>query len=280
VAAKKSDKYPHQWPDGSWHSIPWTQTKQYQASPYAKGTSAPGLLPPPPVGTYDPAIDYNASASQRGYQYQTDDAATAYGQGKEDYGLDLGDLTRQRDWTLEDLGTAEGRLLEDYGLQTKELGRQFGILGRQQSERAAVQGVTSGGLLAKSSAVRGENQQREQAKLDLAKSRGVDDIGRQRTRTNTLFDQGKTRLDLGFGRQFGGYGGNQWTNPLTGQPMVGTLLTSLTRAGDENVAFQGYSDQARINQARDFGYIAPGVGPQPEPSKSAAAEFTRRIRGR
>lgn len=226
-----------------------------------KGLPGTPGLPPPPVGTYDPTIDYNAGASQRGFENQRDDASTAYSQGKEDYGLDLGDITRNRDRTNENLSTQKFRLNEDYATATKELGRQFGILGRQQGERAAQQGVTSAGLLAKSAGVRGENQQREQAGLDRTRMRGLVDINTEWNRNNENFDQAKTRLDLGFGRVFGGFQGNQWNNPLTGQPMVGSLLTGTTRAGTENTQFQTFSGQQRAQQAADNGYIAPGILP-------------------
>lgn len=37
MASKRSDKYPHQWPDGSWHSITWNQHQANQA-----GMATPG----------------------------------------------------------------------------------------------------------------------------------------------------------------------------------------------------------------------------------------------
>jgi hypothetical protein len=64
------------------------------------------VLGPPPVGTYDSALDYNASSANTGLKQLQNDANTAYEQGQQDYGLNLGDLTRGRDNSLaEDLGT-------------------------------------------------------------------------------------------------------------------------------------------------------------------------------
>jgi len=244
----------------------------------AKGIPGPLPLGPPPPGTYDPAIDYNAGASQRGYQNQFDDAATLYEQGREDYGLNVGDLTRNLTRGQQDLTRNQSRLLEDYGLAKAELGRQYGILGRQQGERAAQQGVTSSGLLGKSARVRATNQERERMNLQRTKDRGVQDIGTAWNRLGEDYTQGKTRLDLGFGRVFGGFQGNQFTNPLTGRPMVGSLLTGTTRAATENQQFQTFSDQQRAYQAADNGYIAPGILPTTQ-SAAAAREFQRR-RGR
>lgn len=249
--------------------------------PFAEKGLPPGSAPlgPPPVGTYDPAIDYNASAADRGYEQTRDDAATAYEQGQQDYGLGVGDLTRGRDRSLADLLTGEGRLNQDYGFRTSENQRQYGILGRQQAEHAAQQGITSAGLLAKSQAVRGENQARDQGQLDLSHNRGLEDIGTSRTRVGEDFTRGKLGLDLGNARAFGGYGGNTISNPITGLPQVGSLLTSLTRAGTENNAYQTFSAGQRTSQAAANGYVPPGLIPAaPGTRTTAAQEFARKLK--
>jgi hypothetical protein len=251
--------------------------------PFAEKGLPPGSAPlgPPPVGTYDPAIDYNAAGANRGYEQTRDDAATAYEQGQQDYGIGLGDLTRGRDRSLADLLTGEGRLKEDYGTQSQDRIRQFDILGRQQGERAAQQGVTSQGLLRKSEVVRDQNAKLVQSGIDTAYNRGVQDIGTSRTRVGEDFDRGKLGLDLGNARTFGGYGGNVINNPLTGAPAFGSLLTSLTRAGGENNAFQTYSAGQRSSQAAAGGYVAPGViPPEPGTRSVAANDFIRRLKGR
>jgi hypothetical protein len=258
VAAKKSAAFPYNdWPDGRWHSKPYAQ---HLADTRAKAGN-PLTLPDPPVGTYDPAIDYNAGAAKRGWQQTQNDAQTAFEQGQQDYDLNLGDLTTGRDRTLADLLTGKTRLNEDYGIQTKELGRQYGILGRQQTEGAAQRGVTSAGLLGKSAAVRSENQGREQSGLDLARNRGLADIGTNRTRVGEDFTRGKLGLDLGNARTFGGFNGQAIVNPLTGQPEFGSLLTGVTRAGAENTAFQTAASQQRAAGAQAMGYVSPLTQP-------------------
>jgi len=279
VAAKKSSKYPHQWADGTWHSKP-------QATGPAKGLSVgslPNILPDPPVGTYDPAIDYNAGAANRGYSQTLNDAQTAYEQGQQDYGIGLGDLTRGRDRTLADLltgrdwgladnATGRDRLRQDYGLATENLGRQYGILGRQQAEGAAQRGITSAGLLGKSTQVRGANQARDQSSLNLSRDRGLADSQTQETRisrdysrgegrTNEDFTRGKLGLDIGNARTFGGFNGQTILNPLTGQPEFGSLLTGVTRAGGENTAFQTAASQQRAAGAQSMGYVSPLLQP-------------------
>jgi hypothetical protein len=220
-------------------------------------TPRPAVLGAPPVGTYDPIIDYNAGAAQRGFNNTSNDAQTTFEQGKENYGIGLGDITRGRDRSLFDLGTSETRLNQDYGFQTSELGRNYGILGRQQAEGAAQRGVTSAGLLGKSAAVRSENQGREQGQLDLGHNRGLEDIGTQRTRVGEDFTRDKLGLDLGNARTFGGFNGEVINNPLTGAPQIGSLLTGVTRAGVENNAYQTAADQQRIGGAQSMGYVSP-----------------------
>lgn len=233
----------------------------------ANSTSIKGLsrdqipLGPPPPGTYDPVLDYNAGAAQRGFTQTQNDAQTLFDQGQEDYGLSLGDLTRNTEWTRNDLYTSGQRLNEDYGLATAENQRQYGILGRQQAEGAAQRGVTSAGLLGKSAAVRAENQGRDQAKLDLSKNRGQQDLDTQWQRSGALFDRGKLGLDLGNARQFGGFNGALINNPLTGTPYTGSLATGVQRAFTENEAYQGGIAGQRIDQARAGGYISPLLNP-------------------
>jgi hypothetical protein len=251
--AKPTKPVYNDWPDGKPHSLPYAQYLIQQRN----NAGNPLSLPAPPVGTYDPAVDYNADAADRGFGQFRNDAATAYEQGQQDYGLGLGDLTTGRDRTLADLLTNETRLNQDYGTQTQDLGHQYGILGHQQAQSAAQHGVTSQGLLAQSLANRTANQQHDQAAIDTAHNRGLADISSLRGRTGEDFTAAKTRLDLANARQFGGYGDNIILNPLTGQPEAGSLLTQLTRAGAENTAYQAAAGGLRASQAAAGGYISP-----------------------
>jgi hypothetical protein len=222
-----------------------------------KGVSQVTTLPPPPQGTYDPIIDYNAQAAQRGYDQQFNDAQTLFEQGQEDYGLGVKDLNTGRDNAFTDLMTGRVRGDQDYQFQTSELGRGYGILGRQQAEGAAQRGVTSAGLLGKSAQVRGANQQREQGQLDLFNTRRLEDYNTNSGRVVQQHDRGLLGLNLANARQFGGFNGQAINNPLTGQPYFGSLLTGVTRAGAENTAYQGAAGQQRIEQARAGGFVSP-----------------------
>lgn len=221
MAAAKSAKYPYQWPNGTWHSVPWSQAP---TNPLGKGlpaSQAPGP-PPPPPGTYDRAIDYNADAAKRGLGQLFNDAATRFEQG-----------TQDRDTLLD-------RLTRDHTQRTADLGRQFSILGRQQAERQAQFGDLSQGLLSKSRTIRAENQGREQGLLDQARDRTREDVGRA------------------YDREFAGYQpGQQIGAGFTPAPGAGSLLTSLARGWQENDAFQTLSAGQRTDQAAEFGYRTP-----------------------
>jgi hypothetical protein len=183
-----------------------------------KGNQNPLGLPMPPQGTYDPSLDYNSQASALGLQQAQDDAATAYAQGKEDYGVNAGNLLTQHNNNLADIG------------------RNFTILGHQQADHAAQQGITSPGLLGLSAQKRTANQGLETGREDQA-------YGAQ-----------KQALDLGYARQFGGYGGNAVNDPLSGQPVFGLLATQLARAGQGNTLYQQGLNNQKIFDAQQSGY--------------------------
>lgn len=252
-----------------------------------KGINPDSLpLPAPPPGTYDPIIDYNAGAANRGFTQTQNDAQTLFDQGQEDYGLGLGDLTRGRDRTLADVATGQRRLDEDRYYATDNLGRQYGILGRQQAEGAAQRGVTSAGLLGKSAQVRGANQAREQTQIDLAHNRQFTDLQTTANRTGEDFNRNKLGLDLGNARQFGGFNGAIINNPLTGTPYTGSLATGVQRAFTENDAYQTALGQQRIGQAQQNGFISPlllspnpgGGISTPKPGDPGYEEYLARAR--
>lgn len=209
----------YDWKDGLGrvHSIPLAQHQANQRAKNpapAKGQPGqPGVLPPPPVGTYDPAIDYNAGASQRGYGNTQDDAATAYETGTEDHNVNLAGLLRQHNDVL----------------------HNYQVLGNQQAGAARQHGITSAGLLQLSADKRAANQAHDLVPIDAA----------------------TTAENANYARTFGGYGGHEILDPYTGKPVFGSLLTSLTRAGTENNAFQTASAGQRAFGAAANNYVPP-----------------------
>jgi len=192
--------------------------KQHGQMPPKKGNQNPLGLPLPPQGTYDPALDYNSQASSLGLQQTRDDAATAFEQGQEDYGLNTQNLLTQRNNQIEDIK------------------RNYNVLGHQQADHAAQQGITSQGLLALSAQKRMGNENFEAGRVDQG------------------YNQQKQQLDLNYARQFGGYGGNVINDPLTQQPVFGLLATQVARAGDADSKYQHAIDAQKIYGAQQNGY--------------------------
>jgi hypothetical protein len=212
-----------------------TKPKPKPATGPQKGIVASPTLPPPPPGTYDPALDYQKAASQRGYEQTLNDAATQYQLGQEQYGLGASNLLTGLNRSLADLSTAKG-----------DVHHQYGVLADQQTQGARHQGITSAGLLLMSAQRRAANEAHDIKPLDIAEQRANEDYTSQ-----------KKSLDLGNAYTFGGYGGNVMNDPITGQPVVGSLATQTARAGVENQAYQGGLLNQMVYGAQQGGYVSP-----------------------
>lgn len=189
----------------------------------SKGTARPTTLPAPPPGTYDPSLDYEAGAANRGLQYQQDDAATQFETG-----------TQQHNATLAQLLTSHTNNLAD-------IARGYSNLGAQQRDAAAAHGITSAGLLGLSQAARDANQTRDTGREDAS------------------YTTAKNAEDFNYANVYGGYNGQTVLDPYTGQSVVGSLVTSLGRSGIENTAYQTGLGSQKVYQAQQGGYIAPSV---------------------
>lgn len=202
--------------------------------------ASPPTLSAPPPGTYDPTIDYESGAANRGYQYQQDDAATQFETGTQQHNATLADLLRQ-----------EGDVRQNYT-----------VLGHQQADAAAAHGITSAGLLALSAGKRATNQAHDLVPLTAAEN----------------------AENSNYAHTFGGYNGQTMVDPYTGQPVVGSLVTSLGRAGIENTAYQTGLSGQKVYQAQQGGYVAPSVLTNAtgftKPQASAFAKRQQKARGK
>lgn len=197
-------------------SRPLTPTAPLPSAP-RKGTTTPftSTLPPPPPGTYDPSIDYESGAANRGLANSQDDAATQFQTGTEQHNATLADLLRQ----------------------TQNVQHNYAVLGQTENDHAARQGITSAGLLQLSANARAANQAHDLVPITAA--------------TNAE--------NANYANTFGGYNGQVLNDPYTGQPVVGSLVTSLGRAGIENTAYQTGLTAEKVAGAQAGGYIAPSV---------------------
>lgn len=176
--------------------------------------------PPIPSGSYDPALDAQRGAAQRGFGDVRQDVETAQRRGTIDYGLQTGQFDQQA-----------AREQQDYTRNTQLLNRSFGQLAGSQTQQAAQAGVFSGGALLQAATKRNANQQIQQQGLDTAHTRFGEDLGFQRGLAQSGFERGQ--FDLG---------------------------QQLERGGRENTQFGLDVDAQKAFQAGQAGYVPPGRG--------------------
>src|SRR3954463_8562660 len=218
----------------------------------------------PPPGTYDPAIDAQVRAAQRGYgdlgqDYTVgktraqDDYLTATGYDQADYQNALGDLTQTHDRSLSDLLLGRSRGAEDYNSSIAGLDRSYQRLGGRQAQSAAAAGVSGGGALAQALAKRTANEAIDRAPIDTNYNRFLSDSQTQEGRVNQDFATGSSRLQDQLNRQLGAASlGLDRTYGDQGDETV-----KLARAGRENTAFGIDATASRWGQAAQTGYTAP-----------------------
>lgn len=203
------------------------------------GPARPWQPPPIPSGYYDPALDAQRRAAQRGYVDFQQDVGLAGSRSAEDYGIQTGDIRQQFGRSMQDLGLARQYEGENYGRSTGLLGRQFGILANQQRQRLAQSGVLSGGIALLAAQKRAANQAVEQQGLDIAHTRALTGFGTQETRLGENLNQSLGAAGLGYTRG------------------VTDRATQLARAGRENTSFGLDVEAEKAYQAQQAGYVAP-----------------------
>ena len=177
----------------------------------------PYTPPPIPAGSYDPLLDSQLAAAQRGYGDTEADIGTAATRATVDYGLNTDDINRS--W---------GRTQQDYDRSVQMLTRKYTNLGTVQAQQQAGAGVLGGGAILQANAKRAANQALEKTDLDTALGRARED------------------RDIGLGRAALGYG--RTTTDLGNQ---------LTRAGRELGAFGLDTASAKAFQAAQSGWQPP-----------------------
>jgi hypothetical protein len=180
-----------------------------------KKTPKPKVIPPP--GWYDPALEAQRRAAQRGYGDLQRDTELAGARAGQDYTFGREGLERNRD-----------RGYEDVARQVALLTRNYQELGRTQAEGDARAGVINPAIAAKQMQIRAQNMAFDRQPLDMAQTR----IGQD-------YSTGLGQLDVGYAR-----GGTD-------------RATGLARAGRENVQFGlDIGDQERY-QAIQAGWAPP-----------------------
>lgn len=235
----------------------------------------PWEAPPPPPDRYDPMLDSQQAAGERGLIDYTQDAGTGNRRDVEDYGFGRSDLQRAQtrghedigdqrfdvgrgyDRTSADLNTRQRYGGEDYQRNIGLLQRSYRQLGAQQGAQARVMGTAGGGALLAAARRRAENQSIDRQPLDTGFRRLNEGIATDRTRLGEDRDTSLGRLgradtrldedtDTGIARL-----GVQTTRGIEDRNL------GVQRAGREQV-FLG-TDTATLK-----GYQAAGTGWNPQ----------------
>jgi hypothetical protein len=171
-----------------------TSFGQGRGSITVPGSRRPPWRPPtrPPPGKYDPALDAQVRASDRGYGDLRQDTARDQGRLLSDFNINtaaadyqgnnaFADAITAGTRLASDYGRSTGRLGEDYTRQTGDLQRNFQNLATSQGEAGNAAGL-GGGYLAQALKARSAEQARQQALLDQTRTRGMEDLTTSRDR--------------------------------------------------------------------------------------------------
>lgn len=198
----------------------------YGAAPFT-----PYRQPQAPPGTYDPNLDIQASAVNRGLADTTQDISKAGTRDTTDYLTGVGQIDQS--------AAREG---QDYTSRVATLTRAYDQLASQQGQQQAAAGVDRGGAALQAAAKRQANMAIERAPIDTAHTRAGQDLQRQR-------DQ--LALDLAPPSADNALGGRRFQD----------RATQLTRAQREAAQFGIDTGTVKNFQAAQSGlFQVPGRG--------------------
>lgn len=199
------------------------------STPAARRGGAPVPLTGPPLGSYDPALDYQLRASQRGladlietthkegmrsrFDYRTGrriaarqqgrnvfDLRQQFGEGQQDIGLERDALGTSFTRDLTDLAQARQRGEQDYDRTLANLQREYAAQAFQQGQNAVAQGVDRGGGVAASEQIRAANEEYDKTGIDTQHTRSLEDLAASEGRTREDFTTNSQALDLSLSR--------------------------------------------------------------------------------
>lgn len=169
--------------------------------PTFKPGSGGGPTKPPP-GTYDPALEAQRRAGQRGLAQLLEDIGTANTRDSEDFAGAMAEMAKRK-----------GRADEDFGVSLQNLQRRYATQGWNQGQSATVAGVAEGGTLAASAARRAENQGMDEQPIRRAHDRFGEDYQSSIDKANR--DHARALADRELKRQRGVYEEGQHEYDIT-----------------------------------------------------------------
>jgi uncharacterized protein YheU (UPF0270 family) len=214
----------------------------------------------PPAGFYDPALDAQQRAGNRGLSQFGEDTALADSRASSDYilgqqqlqtqsGRSLQDLLREHTRFGEDTSKSTTREGQDYGSQIENLQRSFQRLGQSQAQAATSRGLGGGALRAAMKA-RESNQAIQRKPLDTAHTRFGEDVSQATAREGADYGTNTARVNEDLSTGLGSLG-------LDYGRGVADRSTALSRAGLENVAFGQDIGAQKLYQAGQANWVIP-----------------------
>lgn len=235
---RRNGQTEYQWPNGSWHSRAY-RGGDGGGTDGAQAPAAPAAPARPPAGYYDPALDAQLRASQRGLIDLRQDTELGDARAAQDYTFGMEGYGRERARGYEDILRSRDRGYEDIDRQVMLLQRGYQQLARRQGEGNRLAGVMSPGMLAKQMQIRAANMAIEQQPLTTARTRLGEDYGRSYARIGEDYNVGTGRLGVDYAR--GGFDRG----------------TALTRAEREQGEFGLDIGEQQRYQATQAGWVPP-----------------------
>lgn len=233
------------------------------------GTFTPYSPPPLPSGSYDPAIDAQLGAAQRGLGDLVGDYNVNQSRAGVDYGLQQSQLVQQRDRGYQDIASSYNRGLQDYrtslsrgnedNQRTYDYGtadyntqlsrggedynRSVGLLQRsyQQLQNRQAQSISAAGLRGGASlqaaAKRAANEAIDRQPLDTGWQRQQQDIGTGKSRLLDAYNTNWSRMQQDYSTGTGRLGEDFNTNNLRlsqdSDYQIGSLGLQYQRSTDD-----------------------------------------------
>jgi hypothetical protein len=196
----------------------------------------------PPPGYYDPGLEAQFGAAERGYGDLTEDTSTGNLRAGGDYQLGNEAIDRATGRTLGDIMIGRQRSAADTATRTQGLQRQFTNLGNVQAQQQAYANALPGsGAMAESMRKRAANQAIGQQAIDTQAQRETEGFNTAETRTIEDAGLQKGANLLGFTR------GTDDRN------------LALRRGGRELTQFGLDTSKAAFGQAKQMGWAPPPV---------------------
>jgi hypothetical protein len=160
-------------------------------------------------GSYDPALDAEERAAERGYGDLVLDSEKIGERAGSQLEIDTGNVKRTGERSLADILRERGRAKKDFATRREDTSLGYRRLGSAQAQASAAQGVIGGGTLAAALQARTANESVDQGRITESENRFMEDSTLSEGRVGE--DTDLALADIG---RLYGYGVNDRTDAL------------------------------------------------------------------